>query len=236
MPLALVPATLLALTAASVTALTGTPSQAATVDPTSTPASQSGTATPTSTTRPVFCPSPLISSAGGGIDTGAQTSLMAGFDTPVEPRDYTFSLVRTSPTPVAVVREVQAASGTAFTLRLGETHRFAVEVSAPDCTRHRFFLTLPVRPSLTIGAVRNAPRDYTFSGRVLPGRGQTVGLFRVTDTGQRVFTADAVVGPDGTYTVRRRFTGSGRFGFEVRVVDSDTNLAGASRVRPTLVH
>lgn len=95
-----------------------------------------------------------------------------------------------------------------------------------------------VRPSLTISAVRNSTRDYTFSGRVLPGRGQLVSLYRTdSETSSKpVLTAQTRVLSDGTYRIDRRFTGSGRFGFYVSVAESATNLQGSSRVRPTVIH
>lgn len=77
-------------------------------------------------------------------------------------------------------------------------------------------------------------RDYTFSGRVLPGRAPAVNLYRVEADGRRVLTSRTVGAQDGTYSVRRLFTGSGRFGFQVRVGASSAELAGSSPVRPTV--
>ncbi len=220
--LALVPLTVLALASPAVAQTSPTPS-------------------PTLSTPPQdrACPTPLVTYPGGGIATGQEARISVGFDTPQPAGTYTVSLNRASPTPFAVVRTEQtSATGTVFTVRLGETHEFtATMLDGGECVfgggSVRF--TVPVRPSLTISAVRNAPRDYSFTGRVLPGRGQAVNLYRVDGAGSRVLTSRTVVKPDGTYRIDRRFSGSGRFGFEVRVGESATNLAGSSPVRSTLI-
>jgi hypothetical protein len=92
-----------------------------------------------------------------------------------------------------------------------------------------------VTPNVSITARRNAPRDYTFSGRVLPGRGQPVALYRVDEAGRRILTARSTVAPDGTYRFDRRFTGTGRFGFFV-VSGAGRTAPGASPVRSTLIY
>ena len=62
-------------------------------------------------------------------------------------------------------------------------------------------------------------------------------LWRVdTATGRRVLTATSTVGANGLYRFDRRFTGSGRYGFQVDVAATDANLAGRSTVRPTVIH
>jgi hypothetical protein len=98
-------------------------------------------------------------------------------------------------------------------------------------------LALGVRTAGGIGAVRNAVRDYTFSGGTLPRRtGRLVSLFRVTSTGSHVLTAQARTDGNGRWAIRRTFTGSGRFGFVARTAADASNLAGTSIVRPTVVH
>ena len=100
-------------------------------------------------------------------------------------------------------------------------------------------IVLNVRTLLTLTAQRNASRDYTFSGRALPARvgGLIVSLYRLTPEGRQVLTsqtrADATT---GTYSIRRVFTGSGRFGFVVRTGQDLQNAPGASNVRSTLVY
>ena len=97
---------------------------------------------------------------------------------------------------------------------------------------------LNVRPAISISARRNASRDYTFSGRILPARagGQLVSLYRVTPQGRQVLTSQTrASGTDGRYSVNRRFTGSGRFGFVVRTGNDLLNAPGSSNVRSLLV-
>jgi hypothetical protein len=99
-------------------------------------------------------------------------------------------------------------------------------------------VVVEVRPLLTLAAKRNGTRDYTFSGRAIPARagGFVVALYRVTPEGKEVLTAHARTTSTGTFTIRRTFSGSGRFGFLVRTGRDIQNAAGASAVRPTLVN
>jgi hypothetical protein len=145
---------------------------------------------------------------------------------------------RLSPGPAAVVRDQTNSSGHDATLRFTEHHvlRHRYEAGDGSCGGTLRTVDVKVRHALTIDAVRNAPRDYTFTGRVLPARGQTVAVHRHTEVGLRVLTGRAVVQPDGTYRFDRRFSGSGVFGFSVATGATDRNLAGESRVRRTVLH
>jgi hypothetical protein len=187
------------------------------------------------------CPTVIASVSGGrlpgseeiGRETTITARLVAG------PPDTRLALARLSPAPVAVVRQASdTATSVTWTLRLGENHRFLVR---GETSQHCIsgggggIVDTYVRPELSITARRNGPRDYTFRGRVLPGRGQTVSLVRLDGTAP-VLTARTTVRPDGTYSVRRTFTGSGRFGFLVTVAASSTNRAGSSTARPTVIH
>jgi hypothetical protein len=99
-------------------------------------------------------------------------------------------------------------------------------------------VVLNVRTLLTLAVARNSTRDYTFSGRALPARtgGLVVSLYRVTDSGQQVLTAQTRADArTGAYSIRRVFTGSGRFGFVVRTGQDLQNAPGASNVRSLLV-
>jgi hypothetical protein len=94
-----------------------------------------------------------------------------------------------------------------------------------------------VRTAVSLGAVRNGARDYSFTGRAFPAReGQVVRVYRRTDDGREVLTATTRVTPSGTWRLDRRFTGSGRFGFVARTPDDNLNAAGTSNVRPTLIY
>ena len=154
------------------------------------------------------------------------------------------TLTRLFPEPAADVRQTSdTATVTTWPLRLGESHRFEhrYEGTRENCTPlgrpSNGFFDVSVQPTVGIAAVRNAPRDYSFTGRVLPARTQRVTLWRVDPaTGKRVLTATSTVGGNGLYRFDRRFTGSGRYGFQVDVAATASNLAGKSPVRPTVVH
>ncbi|MCW2776685.1 MAG: hypothetical protein JWN17_410 [Frankiales bacterium] len=154
----------------------------------------------------------------------------------------TFTLRRYSPGEPVEVRRSDSATVTTYTVRLPETTGLAVSFSRPeviDCIGggpSYAQAVLAVRPALSIAATRTAVRSYSFTGRVLPGRGQAVALYRVDADGSRVLTSRTVSGSDGLYRIDRRFTGSGRFGFVATVGTTSTNVAGSSPVRPTLVH
>lgn len=95
---------------------------------------------------------------------------------------------------------------------------------------------LVVRASATLSATRKGTRDYTFTGQVRPAAGQRVTLWRVGTDGRRVLTSAGHLAADGSYRLNRRFTGSGRFGFQVDVAAGDSNAVGHSATRPTVIH
>lgn len=66
-------------------------------------------------------------------------------------------------------------------------------------------VVLGVRSHVSLAAARTtAPRTYRFTGRVLPGRAQTVQLYARTATGRRLL-ATGRSAADGTYSIVRRF-------------------------------
>ncbi len=96
---------------------------------------------------------------------------------------------------------------------------------------------LNVRTALTIAVKRNGTRDYTFSGDSLPARakGLIVSVYRLTGSGP-VLTAQARAdGTTGRWSVRRTFTGTGRFDFVVRTGQDLQNAPGSSNTRSLLV-
>ncbi len=97
---------------------------------------------------------------------------------------------------------------------------------------------LNVRTALTLQAQRTGTRRYVFSGDSLPARtgGLVVSLYRIESSGRRVLTAQSRAdAASGEWRVDRTFTGSGRFGFQVRTGQDLQNAPGASNVRSTLV-
>lgn len=95
--------------------------------------------------------------------------------------------------------------------------------------------TVDVAPRFTLDAVRNGPRDYTFSGTA-SRPGQVLNLYRVNADGSQVLTSQARATSAGTWSIRRVFLGSGRFGFVLRTGRDMANAPGASRVRDTVLH
>lgn len=167
------------------------------------------------------------------------SKIMLGLSSSRSDSYTTVTISRTSPAPVVRVIDRGTYGNAGAYLAVAQNSRFVVheETGNPDCGD--LPLSIDVQPRLTINATRNGQRTYTFQGRVTPGRAQRVTLYRTANsdgTGRRVITAQAKVGPDGTWTIRRRFTGSGRFGFQAAVPASSTNLAGASPDRPTLIY
>jgi hypothetical protein len=99
-------------------------------------------------------------------------------------------------------------------------------------------VVLGVRTTLSLAAFRNGTRNYTFSGDSLPARpgGLIISLYRINSDGSEVLTAQArASATTGEWTLTRRFTGSGTFGFIVRTGQDLQNAPGASHVRPTMI-
>jgi hypothetical protein len=100
-------------------------------------------------------------------------------------------------------------------------------------------VVLGVRTTLSIAAVRNGTRNYTFSGDSLPARpgGLIVTLYRVNADGSQVLTAQARASAiTGEWSLTRQFLGTGTFGFVVRTGQDLQNAPGSSRVRPTMIY
>jgi hypothetical protein len=96
-----------------------------------------------------------------------------------------------------------------------------------------------VRTALSLAAVRNGARTYTFSGDSLPARrgGLIISLYRAMPNGQQVLTSQVRASEtDGEWKLVRKFTGNGRFGFVVRTGQDVQNAPGTSNVRQTLVY
>ena len=94
-----------------------------------------------------------------------------------------------------------------------------------------------VAPQLTLHWVRNGPRDYTFSGRTVPARagGFVLALHRIDPDGKAPVRAHVRADANGVFRVRVVFSGTGRFGFDVRTGKDIQNDAGRSAVRSVLI-
>lgn len=138
------------------------------------------------------------------------------------------------------VREAEVA-GTSTTFPAvvppRNTRLYAVVQGCPAASQSAS-VVLNVRTALSLSVKRNGPRSYTFSGDSLPARpgGLLINLYRVTPSGAQVLTAQTRArAVDGEWTINRRFTGSGRFGFVVRTGQDLQNAAGSSTTRPVLI-
>jgi hypothetical protein len=129
-------------------------------------------------------------------------------------------------------------SSGAFTRRIRPPRNTRLYAQQRGCTAGNQ-VVLGVRTTLSLAAVRNGTRNYTFSGDSLPARpgGLIVSLYRVNPDGSQVLTAQArASSATGEWSLTRRFTGSGTFGFVVRTGQDLLNAPGSSRVRQTLIY
>lgn len=93
---------------------------------------------------------------------------------------------------------------------------------------------LNVATALSLSASRTGTRTYVFSGRSIPARagGLIVSLYRITDTGSKVLTAQTRADArTGNWSLTRAFTGTGEFDFVVRTGSDLQNVAGISNTR-----
>lgn len=157
-------------------------------------------------------------SVQGGYETLSSTGNGSGPFAPGETATQTVVIAPTNNTKVSW-------SGAVY---CGPTS-FHGDVFAADPT------VIDVAPRLTLSAVRDAPRRYTFSGTATTP-GLVVNLYRVGADGAQVLTAQTRATPEQRWSITRSFLGSGRFGFVVRTGRTMANAPGASAVRPTVIH
>lgn len=142
----------------------------------------------------------------------------------------TFRLVRSA--------EVGSTGKTAFQLAPPANSRLYALVRGCTVNVARDSKALNVSTRLTLTAVRNGVRNYTFSGNSFPARrgGIIVRLYQVTKDGrQTLITQTRASATNGRWTIRRTFAGTGQFNFVVRTGQDALNAAGASSIRPTLI-
>ena len=142
----------------------------------------------------------------------------------------TFRLVRSA--------EVGSTGRTAFQIAPPANTRLYALVRGCTVNEARDSKALNLSTRLTIAAVRNGVRNYTFSGTSSPARpgGMIVSLYRVTKDGRQILmTRTRASATNGRWTISRTFAGSGQFGFVVRTGQDLLNAPGASSIRPTLI-
>lgn len=151
-----------------------------------------------------------------------------------------FAYTRPSTTYRKVREAVVNSTGrTTFTVVPPRNTRLYALVRGCTANAGRDSQVLNVRTSLSIFVVRNGSRNYTFTGDSVPARpasGLLISLYRVSRDGSQVLTGQTrAVAADGRWTINRRFTGSGRFGFVVRTGQDLQSAPGSSNVRATLI-
>jgi adhesin/invasin len=193
-------------------------------------------------------PSPSSTSSPSPTCTTASTLLSTAFIYAMETANVTVTAARgstvdlyayTRPTTTyAVVRSgVVAANGTiSWGIRPPRNTRlYAQQRGCPAGNQ----VVLGVRTTLSLSAVRNGTRNYTFSGDSLPARpgGLIVSLYRIDPSGVQTLTSQVrASATTGEWILTRQFTGTGKFGFVVRTGADLQNAPGSSRVRPTLIY
>lgn len=187
--------------------------------------------------------------AGAGVEL-AESTITATGDARVTVREIPgtevdlFAYTRPSTTDRLVRTATTGDDGAAtFVVRPPANTRLRAAQRVEDCTDPVFgtapSVVLNVRTALSLFAVRNGRQDYTFSGDSLPARegGLIVSLYRITEDGRQVLTAQTRAdATTGEWTIRRVFTGVGRFGFVVRTGQDLRNAPGTSNVRSTLIY
>ena len=193
-------------------------------------------------------PSPSPTSTPPPACTTASTLLGAAFINAMQSADVTVTAARGSTvdlfaytrpsTSYAIVRSGVVTSNGTVTWSIRpprNTRLYAQQRGCPAGNQ----VVLGVRTTLTLGAVRNGTRNYTFYGDSLPARtgGLIVSLYRVNADGSQVLTGQArASATTGEWSLTRQFTGSGSFGFIVRTGADLQNAPGASHLRPTSVY
>lgn len=210
----------------------------------STPLAAAHAGTPSPTAKPSdescsFAPEIRVldsTIAAGGearVEVRGTTSLeLLAYTRPQGPSDY------------RVVRTTSGPGGAVFALRPpANTRLFVRTTGCPERTgesdKSSGSVVINVRTTLSLFAERHGRQDYTFSGDSLPARagGLIVSLYRVTEEGRNVLTAQGRADESsGEWSISRRFTGTGRFGFVARTGQDIQNAPGASNVRSTLIY
>jgi hypothetical protein len=148
-----------------------------------------------------------------------------------------FAYSRPSTTFVPVRSGVVGSDGTvSFSVRPPTNTRLYAQQRG--CTAGSS-VVLNVRTTLSFSVVRTGVRSYTFTGDSLPARsgGLIVNLYRINADGSEALAGQARAdSTNGQWTLIRRFSGSGRFGFVARTGQDLLNAPGKSNVRSLLVY
>jgi hypothetical protein len=123
-----------------------------------------------------------------------------------------------------------------FPVRLQGSARLFATSDAEVCAGRTATAVAVVQARLGgLTAHRSAPRDYSFTTFYAGPAGKVGNLYRVLPDGREVLTAQTRLGGEWA-TIRRTFTGSGRFGFVLRTRDDAGSLGTSTNVRDTVIH
>ncbi len=229
-PATTAPATTAPATTAPPTTAPPTTAPPTTAPPTTAPA----TTAPPTTTPPVSCVSGPVGLPTPSVRSGSPALVRLG-GTPGATVDL-YAYTRPS-TAYRVVRTVVVPAGGPAEVSLTAPSNTRMYAQQRGCAEGPSSV-LTVRSTVSVDARRTGARTYRFSGNSLPLRpeGLALALYRVTDDGREVLTARTRTDPaTGRWTLTRRFTGSGTFGFVVRTPQDLTNAAGTSSRRTVVV-
>ena len=205
----------------------------------SSPSPSPTSATPTPTSGPDCSVTPTVTLEFGTINaTGSSgVTVNAPANSQIELRAYS-----QPSTTYRVVRQATIDNtGTPAQFRIVPPTNTRLYAQIVGCTTDstRFSKVLNVRTTLSLNVTRTGVRAYRFFGDSLPARpgGLIVSLYRVTDSGSQVLTAQTRADAStGDWVINRVFTGTGRFGFVVRTGQDLQNAPGASNVRSLLIY
>jgi hypothetical protein len=207
-------------------------SSSASASPTGSP---SATASPTSSSSPSGRRSLTLTTGRADIQPTQAAPLTASGQAgqAIELRCYS----RPSTTYRTVRTATIDAAGDPITFQItpGTNTRCFVQYAANPTSGASPSVVISVHTTLSLSAVRTAPRTYRFQGRNLPRRaGQLITIYRIDANGNEIRTANAQTDSSGTYYVPalgspgRTFTGTGTFFFVARTSSTLNNAAGQS--------
>ncbi|MCW2667171.1 MAG: hypothetical protein JWN57_2133, partial [Frankiales bacterium] len=184
---------------------------------------------------PVPCQAPSTATLDRTTITAMQSANVTVTGAPATVVDL-YAYTRPS-TAYRVVRTARVGPGGSATFRIvpnSNTRLYAQQRNCPAGPS----VVLNVRTSLSVQGIRQSPMLYRFSGESRPARakGLLVNLYRVGADGREVLSGQTRAGADGRWSLLRRFSGTGRFGFLVRTGQDLQNAAGQSSRTVVQVH
>lgn len=201
-------------------------------------ASPTSSATPGPTGSPSCAVTPTVTLEFGTINATGSSGVTV--NAPANSQIQLFAYSQPSTTYRVVRQATIDNTGTPAQFRITPPTNTRLYAQIVGCTTNPTTASkvLNVRTTLSLNVTRTGVRAYRFFGDSLPARpgGLIVSLYRVTDSGQQILTAQTRASAStGDWVINRVFTGTGRFGFVVRTGQDLQNAPGASNVRSLLI-